>query len=90
ANDALLDRLADNERMLSASCTALAAALPGSRPALPAAQWLLDNFYLVETHIRIAKHDLPANYSLQLPQLDNGASTGLPRVYDIALETISH
>ena len=54
------------------------------------AQWLLDNFYLVETHIRIAKHDLPANYSLQLPQLDNGPSTGLPRVYDIALETISH
>ena len=43
AIDALLDRLADNERMLSASCTALAAALPGSRPALPAAQWLLDN-----------------------------------------------
>lgn len=90
ANDALLDRLADNERMLSASCTALAGALPSSRPALPAAQWLLDNFYLVETHIRIAKHDLPANYSLQLPQLDNGPSTGLPRVYDIALETISH
>jgi hypothetical protein len=90
ANDALLERLADNERMLSTSCTALAGALPSSRPALPAAQWLLDNFYLVETHIRIAKHDLPANYSLQLPQLDNGPSTGLPRVYDIALETICH
>ncbi|WP_152031548.1 GH36-type glycosyl hydrolase domain-containing protein [Pseudomonas putida] len=90
ADDALLDRLADNERMLSTSCTALAGALPSSRPALPAAQWLLDNFYLVETQIRIAKRHLPADYSLQLPRLDNGPSTGLPRVYDIALEAISH
>ncbi|MFJ3076569.1 GH36-type glycosyl hydrolase domain-containing protein [Pseudomonas sp. NPDC087029] len=90
ADDALLGRLADNERMLASSCAALAAALPGSRPALPAAQWLLDNFYLVETHIRIAKRHLPSDYSLQLPRLDSGPSTGLPRVYDIALETISH
>ncbi|WP_139668404.1 GH36-type glycosyl hydrolase domain-containing protein [Pseudomonas sp. F16(2018)] len=90
ASDALLDRLADNERMLSTSCTALAGALPSSRPALPAAQWLLDNFYLVETQIRIAKRHLPADYNLQLPRLDNGPSSGLPRVYDIALETISH
>ena len=90
ADDALLDRLADNERMLYTSCSALAASLPGSRPALPAAQWLLDNFYLVETHIRIAKRHLPSDYSLQLPRLDNGPSSGLPRVYDIALETISH
>jgi cellobiose phosphorylase len=90
ADDSLLDRLADNERMLYASCTALAAALPDSRPTLPAAQWLLDNFYLVESHIRIAKRHLPSDYSLQLPRLDNGASSGLPRVYDIALETICH
>jgi len=90
ADDSLLDRLADNERMLYTSCSALAASLPGARPALPAAQWLLDNFYLVETHIRIAKRHLPSDYSLQLPRLDNGPSSGLPRVYDIALETISH
>ncbi|MDH1574625.1 GH36-type glycosyl hydrolase domain-containing protein [Pseudomonas sp. GD03746] len=90
ADDALLDRLADNEHMLYTSCSALAASLPGSRPALPAAQWLLDNFYLVETHIRIAKRHLPTDYSLQLPRLDNGPSSGLPRVYDLALETICH
>ncbi|UPL08021.1 beta-(1,2)-glucan biosynthesis protein [Pseudomonas sp. IsoF] len=90
ADDSLLERLADNERMLYASCSALASALPDARPTLPAAQWLLDNFYLVESHIRIAKRHLPADYSLQLPRLDTGASSGLPRVYDIALETICH
>ena len=45
ADDSLLERLADNERMLYASCSALASALPDARPTLPAAQWLLDNFY---------------------------------------------
>lgn len=88
--DTLLDRLADNEYMLTTSCTALSGIMPSPHPTLPAAQWLLDNFYLVETQIRIAKHHLPVNYSTQLPCLDNGPSTDLPRVYDIALEIISH
>jgi hypothetical protein len=33
---------------------------------------------------------LPKGYSRELPRLLNGPSAGLPRVYDIALETISH
>ncbi|MDR6713751.1 cellobiose phosphorylase [Pseudomonas hunanensis] len=90
ADDALLARLTDNEQTLSSSCAALASTLPSSRRDMPAAQWLLDNFYLVEAHIRIAKSHLPRGYSRQLPRLDNGPSSGLPRVYDIALETISH
>lgn len=63
ADDALLVRLSDNERTLSSSCAALASTLPASRRDMPAAQWLLDNFYLVEAHIRIAKSHLPPGYS---------------------------
>ena len=33
---------------------------------------------------------MPKGYSRELPRLLNGPSAGLPRVYDIALETISH
>jgi cyclic beta-1,2-glucan synthetase len=33
---------------------------------------------------------LPKGYSRELPRLLDGPSAGLPRVYDIALETISH
>ena len=33
---------------------------------------------------------LPKGYSRGLPRLMNGESAGLPRVYDIARETISH
>jgi cyclic beta-1,2-glucan synthetase len=45
---------------------------------------------LIEEQIRTAKQHLPKGYSRELPRLMNGPSTGLPRVYDIALETISH
>ena len=56
----------------------------------PAGEWLLDNFYLIEEQIRTAKRHLPKGYSRELPCLLNGPSAGLPRVYDIALEIISH
>ena len=52
--------------------------------------WLLDNFYLIEEQIRTAKRYLPWGYSQGLLRLVNGPSAGLPRVYDIALEPISH
>ena len=43
-----------------------------------------------EEQIRTAKRHFPEGYSRELPRLQNGHSAGLPRVYDIALETISH
>ncbi len=56
----------------------------------PAADWLLDNFYLIEEQIRTAKAHLPKGYSRELPRLARGPSAGLPRVYDLAFEAISH
>ena len=60
------------------------------RRITPASEWLLDNFYLIEEQIRTARRHLPAGYSRELPRLAAGPSAGLPRVYDLALETISH
>ncbi len=88
--DTLLARLAQNETTLASSCLALNSAPGPNHHVTPAAEWLLDNFYLVEEHIRTAKSHLPRGYSRELPRLDSGPSAGLPRVYDIALETISH
>ncbi|WP_166364900.1 GH36-type glycosyl hydrolase domain-containing protein [Pseudomonas akapageensis] len=88
--DALLGRLADNQLLLDRSCTALRTAQLSSRRATPAAQWLLDNYYLIEENIRTARTHLPRGYSRKLPRLVDGPSAGLPRVYDIALETIAH
>jgi cyclic beta-1,2-glucan synthetase len=40
--------------------------------------------------IQMARRHLPRGYSRELPRLANGPSSGLPRVYDIVLELISH
>ena len=90
ARDRLLKRLAENEGVLLEVRNLLTEAVKANRRITPAGEWLLDNFYLIEEQIRTAKRHLPKGYSQGLPRLLNGPSAGLPRVYDIALETISH
>jgi len=90
APDRLLARLAENQGVLLGVRGLLTAAVKTNRRITPAGEWLLDNFYLIEEQIRMAEKHLPKAYSRELPRLLNGPSTGLPRVYDIALETISH
>ena len=90
ARDRLLARLAENEGVLIGVRNLLTEAVQANRRITPAGEWLLDNFYLIEEQIRTAKRHLPKGYSRELPRLLNGPSAGLPRVYDIALETISH
>jgi cyclic beta-1,2-glucan synthetase len=86
----LLSRLRENASILVTSCEMLTAAAHSTRRITPAAEWLLDNYFLVEEQIRIAQMHFPKGYSRTLPRLAHGPSAGLPRVYDIALETISH
>ena len=64
--------------------------MKANRQITPAGEWLLDNFYLIEEQIRTGRRHLPKGYSKELPRLLNGPSAGLPRVYDIAKEIISH
>jgi len=90
APDQLLSRLAANERVLTETRDRQTAAVAAGHRITPAGEWLLDNFYLVEEQIRTARRHLPKGYSRELPALAEGASAGLPRVYDIALETIAH
>ena len=88
--DRLLTRLAENEGVLLGVRNLLTEAVKADRRITPAGEWLLDNFYLIEEQIRTAKRHLPKRYSRELPRLLDGPSAGLPRVYDIALQTISH
>jgi cyclic beta-1,2-glucan synthetase len=90
ARDRLLTRLAENEDVLLGVRNLLTEAIKATRRITPAGEWLLDNFYLIEEQIRTARKHLPKGYSRELPRLLEGPSAGLPRVYDIALEMISH
>lgn len=86
----LLRRLADNEESIIDACAHLIAATQSGYQVTPAAEWLLDNFYVIEEQIHTAQRHLPKDYSQQLPRLSHGESRGLPRVYDLALEAIAH
>jgi len=88
--DYLMTRLAANEAVLTEVCAQLTTAVKSSQQIMPAGEWLLDNFYLIEEQIHTARRHMPKGYSRELPRLSSGPSAGLPRVYDIALEIISH
>ena len=92
--DRLLGRLASNEQVLVNLGKQLAATADHERRFTPAAEWLLDNFYLIEEEIRTARRHLPRGYSRELPRLAlapvNGNGAGLPRIYDLALQAIAH
>ena len=90
AVDTLLSRLADNEVMLrQAHALATEPIEPGSRIP-PTSDWFIDNYYFIEEQIRTARRHLPRGYSRELPRLKNEPNSGTPRVYDLALEFISH
>ncbi|MCU1236291.1 MAG: glycosyltransferase 36 [Candidatus Solibacter sp.] len=90
APDQLLARLAENESVLVGVHKLMTEAVIANRQITPAGEWLLDNFYLIEEQIRTAKRHLPKPYSRELPRLLDGPNAGFPRVYEIALEIISH
>jgi cyclic beta-1,2-glucan synthetase len=88
--DRLLARLTENAEVIAGTCAELTAAIKAGRQVTPASEWMLDNFYLIEEQIRTARRHLPKDYSKELPRLANEEAEGNPRVYQIALEIISH
>ncbi len=90
ALDRLIPRLEENERILIRTYDLLTDAVKTSRRIVPAAEWMLDNFYVIEEQIRTARLHFPPSYSKGLPRLAKGPVAGYPRVYSIAMELISH
>ena len=90
ATDKLIARLNENESILVQTYDLVTEAAKRKRRNAPAAEWLLDNFYLVEEQIRMARRHLPPSYSRELPRLAKGPAATYPRVYGIVLDLISH
>lgn len=86
----LLPRLRDNGRVLEAAYKALVEALREGRAISPAAEWLVDNYHIVEEQLREIRHDLPKSYYYELPKLAAGELQGYPRIYAVALALITH
>jgi cyclic beta-1,2-glucan synthetase len=83
-------RLRDNVRVLLDVYLDSAAIVQRGHPVSPAAEWLLDNFHLVELQLRQITEDLPPGYYRQLPKLAEGHLAGYPRVFALAWAYVAH
>jgi cyclic beta-1,2-glucan synthetase len=86
----LVTRLRENERVLLHAYRSIATVAGEGRSITPAAEWLLDNYHLVEQQVREVRTDLPAGYYRQLPKLSNGPLAGYPRVFGLAWGFVAH
>ena len=86
----LLPALERNGHLLVAAYHALAEAVRDERTISPAAEWLVDNFHIVEEQLREIREDLPAGYYYELPKLSAGELADYPRIYAVALALIAH
>src|SRR6185436_11861691 len=86
----LLPRLEENGRKLLAAYQALAESIREEHVISPAAEWLVDNFHIVEEQVREIREDLPKSYYYELPKLADGPFQNHPRIYALSYALIAH
>jgi cyclic beta-1,2-glucan synthetase len=86
----LRPELKKNTQKLEEAYQILAHAIQQKQNVSPAAIWFVDNFHIIETHLKDIKQSLPDNYYYGLPQISSGELRDYPRVYALALAIASH
>jgi cyclic beta-1,2-glucan synthetase len=86
----LAGRLADNGTVVLDAYRSMVQAIDEGRSITPAAEWLIDNYHLIEKQIRELRSDLPPEYYRQLPKLATGPFAGYPRVFGLAWAFVAH
>jgi len=86
----LATRLRHNQSVLLDAYRNIAKAVEAGAAITPAAEWLLDNYYLVEQQIRDIFEDLPRGYYHELPKLSDGPFAGYPRILGVAWAFVAH
>ncbi|HUL63078.1 MAG TPA: glucoamylase family protein [Burkholderiaceae bacterium] len=87
---ALVRRVRENGRALHEAHALIGNAARQQRAITPAAEWLLDNFHVVEDQLRDIREHLPTAYYRKLPKLAEGHLRGYPRVYGVAWAIVAH
>src|ERR1700689_1284679 len=86
----LIPRVTENGRALLEYYRATAKSVQLDLTITPAAEWLVDNFYIVEEQLREIRDDLPPGFYRRLPKLASGPLQGYPRVFGIAWAFVAH
>ena len=83
-------RLRDNIRVLREAHGVIGTQTEAGDEPSPAAQWLLDNFGLIDAQLLAIHEGLPRSYFRGLPVLQAEPLAGLPRVYGVAWAFVAH
>ena len=86
----LLQRVERDRRWVNEACLDLTLANHVEQGVPPAAEWLLDNAYTVESNAKKVLLNLPRRYYRQLPALTSESDHDLPRIYALARELVTH
>ncbi|GAN54039.1 GH36-type glycosyl hydrolase domain-containing protein [Tanticharoenia sakaeratensis] len=89
-NRPLSKRLSNNRAFLRNADARISEAIALGSTLTPAAQWLADNYTLIDMQIRETDLDLPPRFYARLPKLADGPFSGLPRVFGVAWAYIAH
>jgi len=86
----LLRRVRDNAHVLLAGYRNIAETVLAKHEITPAAEWILDNFHVVDEQLRGIRDHLPRSYYRLLPKIAAGHLAGYPRVYGLAWAYVAH
>src|ERR1700675_5126916 len=86
----LIPRVLENGRELLDYYRATTRSIKQEQTITPAAEWFVDNFYIVEEQLREIRDDLPPGFYRKLPKLASGHLEGFPRVFGVAWAFVAH
>jgi cyclic beta-1,2-glucan synthetase len=86
----LIPRLRDNSLVLLEAYKAITKEVHEQHAITASAEWLLDNFHIIEEQISDIRVNLPESYYQELPKLSEGVLNGYPRVYGISWALVAH
>ena len=87
---AVRPRIGEDGRILLDAYRLLARAIKDERWITPAAEWLVDNYPIVDEQLREIRDDLPPDYYRGLPKLADGPLAGYPRVLGLTWAYVAH
>lgn len=82
--------LQHDKELLTQAYRVLARSAKENKDISSAAEWLIDNFYIIQEQIVQIETDFPIGFQRNIPHLKSGANKGLPRVYDLVYNLVQH
>ncbi|NGP89889.1 GH36-type glycosyl hydrolase domain-containing protein [Fodinibius halophilus] len=76
-------QLAEIKEELTEAYRLLATSAKQNKEITPAAEWIIDNFYIIQEQLVQVEHDFPIGFQRNLPHLTTGPNQGKPRVYGL-------